>query len=306
MPQSGLRCAAGGPPMAIEGARDDRLMISPIASRVRPIVRWHMTAQICSSPQLDEALCSSPRSGRRRCCCRAARAGEGSYKALVKAVVGKAQAAGVAVLIEGDPGLVRMLGADGLHVEGDVSDVKAATAALKPDYIVGAGRSTSRHDAMSKGELGPGLSVLWAAFGTARSRAARDGALVGRDHGSAERAVRSRRDGGIGDRRGVGVHRPRRQRVDGARGRRRRGSRRSPRRWRPAREAAAVAALLVVGGAGAPALALERRRASTIASVLDNSCRRRTAPVADALSHQPGHLRAAATTPLGRSSAAIT
>lgn len=80
---------------------------------------------------------------------------EGSYKTLVKNVVGHAQGAGVAVLIEGDPGLVRMLGADGLHVEGGVNDVKAATAALKPDYIVGAGQIASRHDAMSKGELGP-------------------------------------------------------------------------------------------------------------------------------------------------------
>lgn len=81
--------------------------------------------------------------------------GEGSYKALVKAVTPRAQAAGVAVLIEGDPGLVRTLGADGLHVEGSISDVKAATQALKPDYIVGAGLIASRHDAMSKGELGP-------------------------------------------------------------------------------------------------------------------------------------------------------
>jgi thiamine-phosphate pyrophosphorylase len=102
--------------------------------------------------KLDEALAAAPVSvlliprGRRS---------EGGYKAVVKAVVGKAQAAGVAVLIEGDPGLVRMLGADGLHVEGDVGDVKAATAALKPDYIVGAGNVASRHDAMSKGELGP-------------------------------------------------------------------------------------------------------------------------------------------------------
>jgi thiamine-phosphate pyrophosphorylase len=81
--------------------------------------------------------------------------GEGSYKALVKAVAPRAKAAGVAVLIEGDPGLVRTLGADGLHVEGSVADVRAATEALKPDYIVGAGRIASRHDAMSKGELGP-------------------------------------------------------------------------------------------------------------------------------------------------------
>jgi thiamine-phosphate pyrophosphorylase len=80
---------------------------------------------------------------------------EGGYKSLVKAVIGKAQAAGIAVLVEGEPGLVRMLGADGLHVQGSISEVKAATAALKPDYIVGAGGIDSRHDAMSKGELAP-------------------------------------------------------------------------------------------------------------------------------------------------------
>ena len=102
--------------------------------------------------KLDEALAAAPvavlllpRGSR----------SEGSYKTLVKGVVARAQAAGVAVLIEGEPGLVRTLGADGLHVEGGVGDVKAATAALKPDYIVGAGAVASRHDAMSKGELGP-------------------------------------------------------------------------------------------------------------------------------------------------------
>ena len=80
---------------------------------------------------------------------------EGAYKNVVKAVTPRAQAAGVAVLIEGDPGLVRLLGVDGVHVEGGVSEVKAATSALKPDFIVGAGQIASRHDAMSKGEVGP-------------------------------------------------------------------------------------------------------------------------------------------------------
>lgn len=80
---------------------------------------------------------------------------EAGYKSLVKSVTPRAQAAGVAVLIEGDPGLVRMLGVDGLHVQGGVGEVKAATAALKPDFIVGAGGIVSRHDAMSKGEIGP-------------------------------------------------------------------------------------------------------------------------------------------------------
>ena len=113
--------------------------------------------------RLDEALAASPvaalllRRGAR---------GEGSYKALVKAVAPRAQAAGVAVLIEGDPGWVRTLGADGVHVEGGINEVRAATEALKPDFIVGAGQIASRHDAMSKGELGPGYIFFGPLSGT--------------------------------------------------------------------------------------------------------------------------------------------
>jgi thiamine-phosphate pyrophosphorylase len=101
---------------------------------------------------LDEALAASPVAA--LLLPRGSRS-EGSDKALVKAVAPRAQAAGVAVLIEGDPGLVRTLGVDGIHVEGGINEVRAATQALKPDYIVGAGGIASRHDAMSKGELGP-------------------------------------------------------------------------------------------------------------------------------------------------------
>lgn len=80
--------------------------------------------------------------------------GENAYKLLVKAVAPRAQAAGVAVLIEGEPGLVRTLGADGLHVAGDVKAVRQAVAALKPDLIVGAAVALSRDDAMQMGEAG--------------------------------------------------------------------------------------------------------------------------------------------------------
>jgi thiamine-phosphate pyrophosphorylase len=79
---------------------------------------------------------------------------EGDYRALVKALAPGAQAAGAAVLIEGEPGLVRTLKADGLHVGGGIADVRAAIEALKPDFIVGAGNVRTRHDAMQKGEEG--------------------------------------------------------------------------------------------------------------------------------------------------------
>lgn len=78
---------------------------------------------------------------------------ENAYKAFAKAIVPLAQQAGVAVLVEGAPGLVRLLGADGLHVSGDVAAVREAVEALKPQMIVGAGGVGSRDDAMEKGEL---------------------------------------------------------------------------------------------------------------------------------------------------------
>jgi thiamine-phosphate pyrophosphorylase len=78
---------------------------------------------------------------------------ENAYKALVKSITPMAQKAGTAVLVEGTPGLVRLLGADGLHVSGDVAAVREAVEALKPQMIVGAGGVGSRDDAMEKGEL---------------------------------------------------------------------------------------------------------------------------------------------------------
>jgi thiamine-phosphate pyrophosphorylase len=77
-----------------------------------------------------------------------------TYQAHVRPLVPVAQSADVAVLIEGQPDWVRQIGADGLHVGGDVEAVRSALAALKPGYIVGAGDVSSRHDAMQKAEAG--------------------------------------------------------------------------------------------------------------------------------------------------------
>jgi thiamine-phosphate pyrophosphorylase len=79
---------------------------------------------------------------------------DNAYKALAKSIVPLAQKHGAAVLVEGDPGIVRLLGADGLHVAGDAKVVKEALSALKPDFIVGVGSTGSRDEAMSVGELG--------------------------------------------------------------------------------------------------------------------------------------------------------
>lgn len=78
---------------------------------------------------------------------------ENAYKALVKSIAPMAQKAGAAVLIEGAPGLVRLLGVDGLHVRGGIDAVREAVEALKPQMIVGVGDINSRDDAMDQGEL---------------------------------------------------------------------------------------------------------------------------------------------------------
>ncbi|MDR3473222.1 MAG: thiamine phosphate synthase [Devosia sp.] len=80
---------------------------------------------------------------------------EAVYLAFVDEIAPIGQAAGCAVLIEGnDPKLAMALGVDGVHVDGSVAAVKAALAALKPNLIVGVGGVASRHEAMSKGEQG--------------------------------------------------------------------------------------------------------------------------------------------------------
>lgn len=77
---------------------------------------------------------------------------ERDYRALVKAVAPAVQARNVAVLVEGEPGLVRLLGADGLHVTAGPAALAEAVDALKPDFIVGAANLATRHDAMEAGE----------------------------------------------------------------------------------------------------------------------------------------------------------
>lgn len=79
---------------------------------------------------------------------------ENAYKDFAKAIVPIGQAGGAAVLLEGAPGLVKMLGADGLHVSGaDIEATREAVEALRPKMIVGVGDVSSRDDAMALGEL---------------------------------------------------------------------------------------------------------------------------------------------------------
>lgn len=78
---------------------------------------------------------------------------DAAYGDFVKAVAPAAQQTGCAVLLDNRPGLVRQLGADGVHVTAGIKALREAIAELKPDFIVGTGDIGSRHEAMTRGEL---------------------------------------------------------------------------------------------------------------------------------------------------------
>ena len=84
---------------------------------------------------------------------------EADYASLAKSCINIGQGAGCAVLLEDDWALAKRLGADGVHITGDEEEVRAALKALKPAMIVGAGPVSTRHDAMTRGELD--VDYLW-------------------------------------------------------------------------------------------------------------------------------------------------
>jgi thiamine-phosphate pyrophosphorylase len=71
-----------------------------------------------------------------------------------------AQERGAAFLIRDNVELVREVGADGVHVTRGPQALEDAIGRLKPDLIVGAGDSTTRHAAMVLGERQPDFVLL--------------------------------------------------------------------------------------------------------------------------------------------------
>jgi thiamine-phosphate pyrophosphorylase len=84
---------------------------------------------------------------------RLAPADEGTLIKRAKALAAVAQDAGAALLLEGHADLVARARADGAHV-GGLAEFAEALDRLKPDWIVGVGSLTSRHDAMLAAEQG--------------------------------------------------------------------------------------------------------------------------------------------------------
>jgi thiamine-phosphate pyrophosphorylase len=84
---------------------------------------------------------------------RLADADEGTLIKRAKALAAPVQAQGAALLLDRRASLVARARADGAHASG-VAAVGEALEGLKPDWIVGAGGLTSRHDAMLAAEQG--------------------------------------------------------------------------------------------------------------------------------------------------------
>ena len=80
--------------------------------------------------------------------------GETDYKKLIKALSPLIQSRQCAVLLDNSPDLVRMMGADGVHISTGHGKFIETANALQPDFIVGSGNIRSRHEAMLRGEAG--------------------------------------------------------------------------------------------------------------------------------------------------------
>ena len=79
---------------------------------------------------------------------------EGDAKKIIARLVEIAAKGGAALLVDNDARLAARVGADGVHISGDVAELNEALASLKPERIVGAGRLRTRDDAMNAGEAG--------------------------------------------------------------------------------------------------------------------------------------------------------
>ncbi|HSG94861.1 MAG TPA: thiamine phosphate synthase [Afifellaceae bacterium] len=76
---------------------------------------------------------------------------ETDAEAAARAQVPLVQSHGAAAIIVDHTRVAGRTGADGVHIETGLADIKAATQSFKPDRIVGAGNLKTRHAAMEAG-----------------------------------------------------------------------------------------------------------------------------------------------------------
>lgn len=82
-------------------------------------------------------------------------AGSADLSRLAQLTVPIAQAHGVAALIHNDRQIAAMTGADGVHLDDGIAELRACVADMHPERIIGVGNLTSRHYAMAAGEAEP-------------------------------------------------------------------------------------------------------------------------------------------------------
>lgn len=81
-------------------------------------------------------------------------AGTKDVQTAAETLVPVIQAGGAAALIYSDTQAAGRSGADGVHVDTSIEDVKLALESFKPDRIVGTGGTKLKHDAMEWAETG--------------------------------------------------------------------------------------------------------------------------------------------------------
>jgi thiamine-phosphate pyrophosphorylase len=89
---------------------------------------------------------------------------EASFQALAEKIVPAAQAAGVAVIIDGDTRIAGRVQADGLHVEANRATLEETIENFQAKMMVGCGGAKTRDDALELGETRPDY-IFFGRFG---------------------------------------------------------------------------------------------------------------------------------------------
>ncbi|OQM75106.1 thiamine phosphate synthase [Manganibacter manganicus] len=89
---------------------------------------------------------------------------EAGFQGFAEAVVPPGQAAGVAVIIDGDSRIAGRVHADGIHLEGSKAELADAIERLQGRMMVGAGGARTRDEALELGEERPDY-IFFGRFG---------------------------------------------------------------------------------------------------------------------------------------------
>jgi thiamine-phosphate pyrophosphorylase len=89
---------------------------------------------------------------------------DAAFQALAEKVVPAAQAAGAALIVEGDTRIAGRVRADGIHIESGKADLAEAVERFQDKMAVGAGGAKTRDEALELGEERPD-NIFFCRFG---------------------------------------------------------------------------------------------------------------------------------------------